>query len=224
MIGFLLSMLADLEVEGTENIPKEGPIIVAANHFSFLDAPALIHIVPRHLEFLGGNQMPNGPSALTWTTRIYGYYPVFRGTASRGAMKAAESVMKQHGFIGIFPEGGSWTTVLRPARPGAAFIAARTGARILPLGMDGLTEVFPKLRKGERARVVFRFGKPIGPFEVDGRGRERREQLDDIGHQIMRGIAELLPPEQRGFYSDDPEVREAAKGSEIFPWDTTPEV
>jgi hypothetical protein len=53
---------------------------------------------------------------------------------------------------------------------------------------------------------------------VDGRGRERREQLDEIGHEIMRHIAALLPPEKRGHYSDDPAIREAAKGTEVYPW------
>jgi hypothetical protein len=42
--------------------------------------------------------------------------------------------------------------------------------------------------------------------------------LDEIGHTIMRQIAELIPPERHGFYSDDPAIREAARGTEIYPW------
>ena len=63
-----------------------------------------------------------------------------------------------------------------------------------------------------------RIGKPFGPFAASGRGRERRRQLEEIGHEIMRHIADLIPPERRGFYSDDPAIREAAKGTEIYPW------
>ena len=66
-------------------------------------------------------------------------------------------------------------------------------------------------------------GKPFGPFQVTGRGRERRDQLDEIGHTIMREIAELLPEELRGSYSDDPALREAAKAFEAYPWDENPE-
>jgi hypothetical protein len=108
--------------------------------------------------------------------------------------------------------------VLRPARPGTAFLAARTGARLLPMGFDGLIDVFPRLKNGKRAKVRVRIGKPFGPFSATGRGRERRRQLDEIGHTIMRHISELIPPERRGFYSDDPAIREAAKGTEIYPW------
>jgi len=68
-----------------------------------------------------------------------------------------------------------------------------------------------------------RIGKPFGPFTVEGKGRERREQLEAIGHEIMQRIAELIPPEMRGFYSPDPAIRAAAKGTEIYPWADEPE-
>jgi 1-acyl-sn-glycerol-3-phosphate acyltransferase len=147
-----------------------------------------------------------------------------RGGGSRYALRGAEAVLKQGGVLGIFPEAGSWATVLRPARPGAAFLAARTGVTLVPMGFDGLTEIFPSLKEGRRAHATVRIGKPFGPFQVTGRGRKRRRQLDEIGHEIMRRIAELIPPEKRGFYSDDPAIREAAKGTEIYPWDDAPEV
>ena len=69
-----------------------------------------------------------------------------------------------------------------------------------------------------RARVTVHIGKPFGPFTATGSGREHRKQLDEIGDEIMRHIAELLPPELRGYYSDDPAIREAARGTEIYPW------
>lgn len=86
------------------------------------------------------------------------------------------------------------------------------------VGLVGLNDVFPALLKGRRAKIQFVIGKPFGPFRVTGRGREKRELLDEIGHEIMRHIAELIPPERRGCYSDDPVIREAARGTEIYPW------
>jgi len=112
---------------------------------------------------------------------------------------------------------------LRPPRPGAAFLAVRTGARILPMGFDGLPDVFPRFRKGRRARVTVQIGKPFGPFHATGRGRARRQQLDVIGHEIMRHIAELISPEWRGHYSDDLAIRAAAQGTEFYPWADAPE-
>ncbi|NIP78961.1 MAG: hypothetical protein GWM90_07080, partial [Gemmatimonadetes bacterium] len=150
-------------------------------------------------------------------------YPVYRGTGSRYALRAAEAVLAQDGVLGIFPEAGSWATVLRPARPGAAYLATRTGAPILPMGFAGLVDVFPRLRQGRRAHVTLRIGQPFGPFHATGRGRARRQQVDEIGHEIMRHIAELIPPERRGHYSDDPAIRAAAQGTEVYPWDATPE-
>ena len=132
-------------------------------------------------------------------------------------------MLARDGVLGIFPEAGNWETVLRPARPGAAFLAVRTGTPILPMGFDGLIDILPHLRRGRRARVTVRIGKPLGPFRATGRGRERRRQLDEIGHQIMRRIARLIPPERRGHYSDDPAIRAAAQGTETYPWDESPE-
>jgi 1-acyl-sn-glycerol-3-phosphate acyltransferase len=70
--------------------------------------------------------------------------------------------------VGVYPEAGSWATVLRPARPGTAFLAAQTGAEILPMGFDGLLNVFSCLRRRRRAKVIARIGKPFGPFQVEG--------------------------------------------------------
>lgn len=210
--------LSDFHIVDRENIPEQGPLLVVANHFSYIDPVAMVRMARWPIEFIGGFRTPNAP---TWTAsipKLWGFLPVFRGTGSRRALQAAEAVLSQGGVLGIFPEGGSWAQVLRPARPGAAFLAARTGTQILPLGFDGLTEVFPSLRTGRRARVTLRVGKLFGPFHATGRGRERRRQLDEIGHEIMRHIAELLPPERRGHYSDDPAIRAAAAGTEIYPW------
>jgi len=215
--------LMDLEIIGRENMPERGPLLVVANHFSFLDPAIMVRVSRWPIEFLGGFRMPNAPPVVTWIPKVWGYFPVFRGTGSRLALRAAETILAQDGVVGMYPEGGNWATVLRPARPGISFLAARTGARILPMGFHGLTQVFPRLKQGRHARVTVRIGEPCGPFRATGRGRERRRQLDEIGHEIMGRIANLIPPEQRGFYSDDPAIREAAKGTEIFPWDAEPE-
>jgi 1-acyl-sn-glycerol-3-phosphate acyltransferase len=223
LIDAAMFTLTDLHIEGRENLPKGGPLMLVGNHFSFIDPVAMIRAVPWPVEFVGGFHMPNAPPIVRWIPKVWGRYPVLRGTGSRYALRGAEAVLKQGGVLGIFPEAGSWATVLRPARPGAAYLAVRTGAPLLPMGFDGLTEVFPSLRKGRRARAMIRIGKPFGPFQAKGRGRKRRRQLDEIGHQIMRQIAELIPPERRGHYSDDPAIRTAAQGTEIFPWDEMPE-
>jgi len=223
LIDAALAALTRLRIVGQENLPEGGPLIVVANHFSFIDPVAMIRAVPWPIEFVGGFQMPNAPTVVKWLPKVWGYYPVHRGTFSTDALRAAEAVLEQDGVLGIFPEAGNWARVLRPARPGAAFLAVRTGAPILPMGFANLNRVFPSLRSGKRAEITIRIGKPFGPFAAAGRGRTRRPKLEAIGHEIMERIAQLIPPDKRGHFSKDPAIRAAARGTEIYPWDENPE-
>jgi 1-acyl-sn-glycerol-3-phosphate acyltransferase len=217
------SILTDMEIEGREHLPNSGPLIVVGNHFSFLDPAVLVGVAPWPLEFLGGMELPNAPPIVRWIPKLWGYYPVLRGGNSRRALRAAETVLGQGGIVGVFPEAGNWAQVLRPARPGTAYLAVRTGVPLLPIGYHGLPHVFERLRERRRARVTVRVGKPFGPFRVTARGRERRRVLDGIGHEIMERIAALIPDEKRGYLSSNRAAREAAKGTEIYPWDENPE-
>jgi 1-acyl-sn-glycerol-3-phosphate acyltransferase len=222
-IAAIFAALTDFQVEGRENLPASGPLVIVGNHFSFLDPLAVIHITRYPMEFLGGRQAPNAPRAVSWIRNLWGILPVSRGGSSRDTLLRAQNVLGQGGVLGIFPEGGSWAAVLRPPRPGAALLAARSGAPILPLGLDGFTEVFSSLRKGHRAAVRVIIGKPFGPFRFDARDRSSRQAIDDFGSEMMQRVAALIPPQRRGFYSDDPAIREAAKGSEVYPWNDSVE-
>lgn len=212
------SLLTRLEINGIENLPANGPLIMVGNHFSFVDPVCFVRIAPWEIEFVGGANMPHAPLATRIIPILWGYHPLYRGTGAKESLRAAEKILNQGGILGIFPEAGNWATVLRPARPGTAYLASRTGASLLPVGLVGMSDVFPSLKRGRRARIQVNIGKPFGPFWAEGHGQSQRAQLDEIGHEIMRHIAQLLPPEKRGYYSDDPAIREAAKGTELYPW------
>ena len=214
-----LSLFSDFRIEGAENLPSSGPLLVVANHFSFIDPVALLSSLPYSIEFVGGAEFPHAPKLVQFIPQIWGYYPVFRGTGSRFALRAAEEILNQNGVLGIMPEGGSWAEILRPARPGAAYLASQTGAKVLPLGIYGLNSIFP-IKLGKRPPTTVKIGKPVGPFTTTGRGRERRKQLDQIGLELMKAIAAQLPDSYRGFLADNPAVREAALGTEDYPWDS----
>lgn len=222
-IAMAYGILADFDIEGSENLPKSGPLLVVGNHFHFLDPVTFIHTLPWPVEFVGGAQTPNAPNTVSWLSRTYGVIPTYRGTGSRETLQNAEDVLNQKGVLAIFPEGGSWAQVLRPPRPGTAFLAWRTKAPILPIGLDGLVGFFQRVKWGDRVKVKVKFGKPFGPVAASGGSRPGREELDDIGHNIMRQISYLIPPERQGFYSPDPAIREAARGTEIYPWTDTSE-
>lgn len=212
------AILSDFEIQGEENLPAKGPLLVIGNHFSFIDPVAVLRALPYPIEFVGGAEFPHAPTIVKSLPQWWGYYPVFRGTGSRFALRAAEEILKQDGVLGIMPEGGSWAEVLRPARPGAAFLASQTGARVLPLGIYGLNDIFP-IKLGNRPKAIVNIGKPVGPFKVTGKGRDRRKQLDEIGVELMKSIAALIPDHFRGFLADDPAIRAAARGTELYPWE-----
>jgi 1-acyl-sn-glycerol-3-phosphate acyltransferase len=214
--------VANVQLIGKENIPKQGPLLVVGNHFSFVDPVAFVRLARWPMDFIGAAFPPFAPGWTKLLVNMWGIHKLYRGTGSTEALRAAESILEQDGVIGIYPEGGSWATVLRPARPGTAYLAARTGATLLPVGLYGMNDVFP-LRFRNRATATIKIGKPFGPFKITGRGRERREKLDEIGQTIMRKIAALLPDEIRGSYSDDPARRAAAKEFEAYPWAETVE-
>ena len=216
----LFWLLTDFTIEGRENFPKEGPLIMVGNHFSFVDIPAFVRAAPYPVEFIGGAVFANAPKFLAFLPRLWGYLPVFRGTGSHFALREAERVLNSKGVLAIFPEGGSHARMLRPPRPGAVFLAVRAQAKILPIGLVGMDEVFSELAKFRRPKVAIRIGKPIGPFDVSLKGKQRREKLEEVGDAMMQKIADLIPPEKHGYLSDDPEIRAQVVD---YPWDDKPE-
>jgi 1-acyl-sn-glycerol-3-phosphate acyltransferase len=216
-IATAFGIMADFQVEGRENLPKSGPLLVVANHFHFLDPVALIHTAPWPLEFVGGARTPNAPATLGWINKLFGVIPTYRGTGSRETLLNAEEILKQNGVLAIFPEGGSWAQVLRPPRPGTAFLAWRTKSPILPIGLDDLVGFFQRVKFGQKATIKVKFGKPFGPMAASDGSRPGREELEKIGHDIMREISYLLPPERQGYYSPNPAIREAAREQKYTP-------
>jgi 1-acyl-sn-glycerol-3-phosphate acyltransferase len=135
---------------------------------------------------------------------FYGTYDVAQGTPNLDALRASEAVLAQKGVLGVFPEGRVHQPPLKDALPGAAFLALRTGAPILPVGVysDNHWDIFGTIReKGRRIRATCRFGKEFELRKVQNPRRPTREEIRQAGEQIMAGIARQLPPEMRGAYA-----------------------
>jgi len=203
-IGLLSTLLTRTQIVGQENVPEEGPLIVVANHFHFFDAVILILSAPWHLEFLADFQMPNVPFLLKIFPALYKTYDVAQGTANLEALRAAEGILSQDGVLGVFPEGRVHAPPLHWALPGAAFLALRTGAPILPMGIysDNDWKLFETLlQKKRRLGVTCRFGKVFGPLTCKNQRRPSREVINKAGDRIMSEIAKLLPESMRGDFS-----------------------
>jgi 1-acyl-sn-glycerol-3-phosphate acyltransferase len=186
VIWVLMHSYFRLHVEGMDNVPKEGPFIVASNHASFLDAPAIQLTIPQHVSWIA-KQAVMEKKALGFVHRL------MRSIALNGSIKKAlDALTEEKRVLGIFPEGTRTRDgKIDRARTGAAVMALKTGSPVVPVGIKGTYELFPANSFFPRpGRIHLRIGRPI-PSE-----RRREEKIDEAlvnakTDEIMKRIREL---------------------------------
>lgn len=181
----------DLRVEGGDRLPLHGPVIVVANHRSFIDSIFLAHVAQRPLAFLAKAEYFDDRRT-AWMFRATGQIPVRRGSpgGAKRALDAANTVLDHGGAIAMFPEGTrSRDGLLHGGNLGAARLAIATGAPILPVGLIGTAEVQPIGRRLPRPgkRVYVRFGDLLYP-DCDA---SPRGEMRDLTHHMMEAIGSL---------------------------------
>jgi 1-acyl-sn-glycerol-3-phosphate acyltransferase len=197
-----------MRLEGAfDEIPKDGPVILAANHASNLDAVVigswLIPRLGRRIHWLGKKELFAWP-IIGWTAANGGVHPVDREGADVEAFRLAKRILDEGNVLFVFPEGTrSPDGALQEARDGVAVLAQRTGAPIVPIGISGSNGVWPK---GQRlphpgGHVTIRVGTPFRIADEIPSGTDRRAAKGLVTSLIMERIAELLPPAQRGAYA-----------------------
>jgi 1-acyl-sn-glycerol-3-phosphate acyltransferase len=196
-----------VSVEGAlEDLPREGPLIVAANHASNLDVPIigswLIPRLGRRIHWLGKKELFDWP-VIGWVAAHGGVHPVDRGAADVEAFRLAQRILDEGHVLFVFPEGTrSPDGRLQAARDGIALLALRTGALVVPVGIAGSNGVWPKGQRLPRpgGRVTVRVGRAFRPADELPPGTDRSTAKRLTTSLIMGRIAELLPPRQRGVY------------------------
>ena len=214
----LLRAFAEWRVTGRESVPPHGPLIVVANHQSYVDAPLLSASIPRRTRFLAKAGLFRWP-LVSWLFRSYGAYPLSRSTADVGAYRWALRQLERDHAVVLFPEGTRTQGGMRKAQAGVARLALRSQAPILPVGITGT----------ERLGSIFRILKPTGAIEVvigtpfslpNIEGRPSREVLDSLTDMIMQRIAAVLPAEYHGVYAITPRAGAADAPTErVLPVD-----
>jgi 1-acyl-sn-glycerol-3-phosphate acyltransferase len=202
-----LAGLTRVRVEGAiDQIPRSGPVIVAANHSSNLDVPVLgSSLMPklgRRLQWLGKKELFDWP-VVGWIARNGGVHAIDRSSADIDAFRLATRILEEGHALFVFPEGTrSHDGALGEGRDGVAVLALRTGAPIVPVGVTGAYERWPRGQKLPHpgGRVTARVGSPFHVQELIVPGTDRRAAKAQATEIIMGRIAELLPERQRGRY------------------------
>ncbi|MBO5605369.1 MAG: 1-acyl-sn-glycerol-3-phosphate acyltransferase [Acidaminococcaceae bacterium] len=172
------------EVFGRENIPAEGPVVIAANHLSLLDPPVLGAAATRKVHFMAKSELFK-PAWFGALIRKLGAFPVRRGAMDRDAIKTGLTILKENKVLAVFPEGTrSKTGELGRAGGGAFMMAVKCKAKIVPAYIYG-TDL--KRHPGwPKVRVIF--GKPM---EYDSDMGTGRESLDELGASWKEEVLKL---------------------------------
>ena len=199
-------------VEGLENVPRNGPLVVCPNHSATLDPPMVPAFLPRPDTWSMAKSEYFRKPFSRWLFTSYQSFPVVRHTADRGALRRSFDLLKAGQVLIIYPEGTRVDSgVLAEPEPGAGFIAQKCGCPVLPVALTGTRECLPKGRLWpRRVPVTIRFGKPF--LVLQRRASGERISHEEASEAIMLAIAELLPPEKRGLFSDLDSLRKRLEG------------
>jgi 1-acyl-sn-glycerol-3-phosphate acyltransferase len=198
-------------IEGVENVPLVGPVILASNHLSFADSVVIPVVAPRKVVFLAKEEYFTTPGvkgrlSRAWFTGL-GMVPVNRDDTRSAlvSLQTALEVLQRGEALGLYPEGTrSRDGRLYRGRTGVAQLALMSGAPIVPVGLIGTELLQPVGRRlPTLAKVVVRFGAPVitaGRYDGVAPGRARRAITD----QLMTAIKGLTGQEVADGYNERP--------------------
>ena len=196
----LTFLLLRAEVSGLENFPRRGPAIIVFNHLGDTDAVLMMATLPFESPVEGIGKIELNEHWLVGPVfRAYGIIWVHRGQPDRKALRAALDGLAEGRMITLAPEGRqSVIGGLEEGNAGAAFLALKSGAPIVPVAMTGTenSNIYGHLKRWRRAPVTMKVGKPfILPAYPD-----RQKTLQEGTRLIMEALASLLPESYRGRY------------------------
>jgi 1-acyl-sn-glycerol-3-phosphate acyltransferase len=200
LLGPIIRLIWVKKVEGLENIPKSGPLIIATNHSSYFDFISLIAVCPRRIYFLAAEKF----------YKSWFWYPIVKLTNQirverqeqnkEEVYKKVYSVLGKNGVIGIFPEGTrSADGKIQKTFTGVAKFAVTAKVPVLPVGVNGTYEILPRHKNFPKFRKIIKIktGTPL-VFEEYYKEEQNEKLLREVTDKIMLKIAELA--EQKYFY------------------------
>jgi len=197
----LVPLYARLTVSGLENLPREGPLVIASNHLNDADPGIITACLPRPVAFMAKAELFRLPLFSSYL-RLFGAFPVRRGQADLTTLRQANAALARGLAVCIFPEGTREgpAAALKEAWPGAALVALRNDVPVLPIAITGTGEMsirFMVLNPLRRRRVTLTIGRP---FRLPRPARINAEAVKEGTRIIMERMAALLPEPNRGYY------------------------
>ncbi len=179
-------------VDGAEKVPDEGPVIIAPVHRSFIDFFVASEVTRRKLHYMAKDSLWKNP-LLAKVLPSVGAFPVHRESADREALRRAQQVLEAGEVLILFPEGERRTgPVVADLHEGVAFLAARTGATVVPVGIGGSATVMPKGQRLPRPRHIHLVvGDAMPPPERTGTGRISRSRIHELTERLASKIQDL---------------------------------
>jgi len=179
-IGTATTIVAPLRVYGAERMPARGGLVVAANHFSWIDPPALGAASPRTLYMMAKVEAHRVPG-LGELMRSFGAFPVRRGESDRDAVRTMRQIVRDGHALGMFAEGTRQKSgVPGEVQPGAAMVAINEQAPLLPVAIHGSQH----WRLGNLAPVSLAWGEPVSFDGLPKGGKGYREASREIERRI----------------------------------------
>ena len=185
--GAIVRILAPLRIYGSERVPREGGVVLALNHFSWLDPPAFGAACPRTVFYMAKSEI-HEVRALGPLIRAFGAFAVRRGESDREAVRLAREVVRDGNALGLFVEGTRQRSgVPGEAKSGAAMVALHEGAPIVPAAIHGSQD----WKLGTFRPVSVAWGTPVRFDGLSPGGRAYREVSAEIERRI-RALWEFL--------------------------------
>lgn len=194
LVAIFLRIFNRWEIEGQENLPATGPVVLVANHVSQWDPLFLACSVRRTIHFMAKEELFKVPLLGQFLSLVESF-PVKRGRVDRHALKMAAHYLEKGEVLGIFPEGRrSKTDKMLPFQPGAALFALRSAAPIVPVGLTGTKTSFPLTLRG---RIRVKIGKPLSYPELKG-AKLNEETLEQVSSEVQECILAMLNRQEMG--------------------------
>lgn len=205
-INAVVKQLWNITIEGLDNVPTDGPVLLTPNHLSFIDSPFVMALSPRRTLAVGKGEYMN-----SWKTKhvfpAFGMVPIDRsgGQAAVDTLNNVAGWLRSGEAFLIYPEGTRTRDgLLHRGRTGAVRLALRTGAPIVPIGLIGTDEIQPidTVMPRLRAECTVRFGEPIDVMARSG-GQDNRRMLRSLTDELMYEISELSEQAYSDTYGDE---------------------